>query len=1579
LSIIKENFVFYSNDLKKGVRLSYYPYSFSMKRISKSTFTNIIILFLIFFSNNITYSQITEVNYQLKYNTDSCWYDAFIIINAGTATTVQQRKQEFSSFSLKVPSGTIIEISKNYFPLKDNETYSGTIPNEWVTYAVIGSPTSDPASDYYSFSPSQDDNAHYNNLSTGDTIRVFSFRLNTISRCGEGISIFRNGIDPGPNAPGMGFIDFSNNFYLGDLNNIYTGNVESVAPPKPLFQNNETFCSLGIEINISLAVNSCQSPFTVKWTGPNNFTSNNEDITINPSTTVHAGTYKAIVTDTYGCKDSIKMDVINKPDAGEDKVVCANSSILIQGKEPMTGIWTNSISNPGGATITNQSNGMANVNFSQAASGSYHFVYTNGTCSDTMSIEVISLPNISFSGPDTLCLGQTSQVSPGSGGFWISNNPAVATISLSGMINSVSAGKTNFTFYENASGCYSTTDSFVVHALPVVSISGPPEVCEGSTTSLIPNSGGIWVSNNPSIAEIINGATVQGQIQGQTFLRFTSTLTGCVSDPLNINVKIKPVAQITGTNVICENTTTQLSPTSNGTWVSTQPAIASVQPNGLVTGLSPGITYFKFTETSTGCNSDSTNALQVVAAPLISLDTNAICVGSFTFSNASTSGTWVSNNPTIASILPNSGLITGLSQGKVTFRFTRSSDLCQVISDTLTISQRPDISAQNTELCVGSTTNLMSSNTGVWTSLDEEVLMIAGNTAIGLSQGFVSVRFTELVSGCENTLFINIASRPQVSITESSSICVGSTSQLNPSSGGTWTSSNISVAQVNEGGLVTGIAQGTASFIFTESTNGCPSLPTDLITVKALPQVILSGTDSICIGSTTSFFASVAGIWSESNPLIATINPSTGVVTGQSAGTTSFTFRETSTGCTSLPSLPVTVIGPPSLAFLGPTLICAGSTTSLSPSSGGTWTSNNISIAIVNNTGQVTSLNPGITTFTFSKIAHGCTYSVTSENLTVTPCFNSDFNITFTNTPVTGSLATNDQDAASNIYHSTFTVVSAPLGSNIVFNINSSGIYSFEADLEGIYSLEIPVCVLPATSNCPSTKLYITVKNYSSSQKLITANDDFAVTAFNAPVTIKTIQNDVCVMFECNPNPATVVVIRPPLSGNAFVDNSNGNIIYTPNSGFSGIVNLTYEVCVIGESTNCDTAIQTITILSQNASNNLSITDDLAFGNKRSILSGNVLLNDIDPEGNVINVIAQNISTSNGDFQLNANGNFIFTPAINFTGPISFVYEVCDNHSISLCKKGTLYFIIFPELSVNIQVYLEGALINNNGSVTVDGRPLMRDNLRVSPFNGSRLIPGSDPYQTPTSYVDVTHMYTHLPPGNDPEFKTVTDSLSVFNVSGRDAIVDWVFVELRSKTMRSQVVATRSALLQRDGDVVDLDGIGSLRFPGIVIDSYYIAVRHRNHLGVMTAVPYIPQLFTISVNFTSPSTPTFDFGTTKNNGYNYTGLAQKSDVKPGYMSMWAGDLDGNKKIKAGNPGDEINTLLFDVLFYPNNLNRNANYNLAIGYFQGDFDLNSKAKFDNPSDDKNMLFSQVLFYPQNEFIIANYNFIIEQLP
>lgn len=69
--------------------------------------------------------------------------------------------------------------------------------------------------------------------------------------------------------------------------------------------------------------------------------------------------------------------------------------------------------------------------------------------------------------------------------------------------------------------------------------------------------------------------------------------------------------------------------------------------------------------------------------------------------------------------------------------------------------------------------------------------------------------------------------------------------------------------------------------------------------------------------------------------------------------------------------------------------------------------------------------------------------------------------------------------------------------------------------------------------------------------------------------------------------------------------------------------------------------------------------------------------------------------------------------------------------------------------------------------------------------------------------------------------------------TGKNAVVDWVRVELRNKNNPAQVVATRSALLERDGDIVGTDGYSRLVF-NVPTDNYYVAVRHRNHFGAMT-------------------------------------------------------------------------------------------------------------------------------------------------
>jgi hypothetical protein len=81
------------------------------------------------------------------------------------------------------------------------------------------------------------------------------------------------------------------------------------------------------------------------------------------------------------------------------------------------------------------------------------------------------------------------------------------------------------------------------------------------------------------------------------------------------------------------------------------------------------------------------------------------------------------------------------------------------------------------------------------------------------------------------------------------------------------------------------------------------------------------------------------------------------------------------------------------------------------------------------------------------------------------------------------------------------------------------------------------------------------------------------------------------------------------------------------------------------------------------------------------------------------------------------------------------------------------------------------------------------------------------------------------------------DSIKVSELP--DCIVDWVLVQLKSNP-NGDVISQRSFFLRNDGYIVDIDGITTdLKIPGLADGDYYIIVRHRNHLAVMSsnAVP----------------------------------------------------------------------------------------------------------------------------------------------
>ena len=225
----------------------------------------------------------------------------------------------------------------------------------------------------------------------------------------------------------MGMADFSNGFTIGTVNQIYNDNSPQVYPPVPEIISIINTCSDGVEIDLTVDTSICQGPMTYAWTGPDGYTSTTEDINITPALPSNNGIYEVIITDAFGCKDSITIDATSKPDAGPNYTVCAGSTTTIYGTMPTTGTWAQVGGNPFGASLSPLAGGATEVTFSTFSSGTYGMVYSIPGCSDTMQFTVNPAPLVNVAASQICENAMTVAVSNIPDGTWVSNNVAVAT------------------------------------------------------------------------------------------------------------------------------------------------------------------------------------------------------------------------------------------------------------------------------------------------------------------------------------------------------------------------------------------------------------------------------------------------------------------------------------------------------------------------------------------------------------------------------------------------------------------------------------------------------------------------------------------------------------------------------------------------------------------------------------------------------------------------------------------------------------------------------------------------------------------------------------------------------------------------------------------------------------------------------------------------------------------------------------------------------------------------------------------------------------------------------------------------
>ena len=287
-----------------------------------------------------------------------------------------------------------------------------------------------------------------------------------------------------------------------------------------------------------------------------------------------------------------------------------------------------------------------------------------------------------------------------------------------------------------------------------------------------------------------------------------------------------------------------------------------------------------------------------------------------------------------------------------------------------------------------------------------------------------------------------------------------------------------------------------------------------------------------------------------------------------------------------------------------------------------------------------------------------------------------DINDTFVNMAVDGDVSTNDENADGPAGTEVFTLVTPPVNGSVVLNADGTYTYTPNTDYVGEDTFEYQVCDGGNPIACDTAIVYIEIQPVGSPDNdPPVANADTNTTEVDTPVDGTVLPND----FDPDGDPIVVTGNTQPANG-SVVMNPDGTYTYTPNPGFEGEDTFEYTICDDGTPALCDTATVTIQVIPDNG--NITVAnDDAYYGEINEDITGNVMDNDTDPEGDAqtVNVTISPISgPTNGTvvFDASGDGTFTYTPGPDFTGTDQFVYGIFDDGAPVATDVATVYILI---------------------------------------------------------------------------------------------------------------------------------------------------------------------------------------------------------------------------------------------------------------------------------------------------------------
>ncbi|WP_425004344.1 Ig-like domain-containing protein [Mycolicibacterium sp. S3B2] len=379
--------------------------------------------------------------------------------------------------------------------------------------------------------------------------------------------------------------------------------------------------------------------------------------------------------------------------------------------------------------------------------------------------------------------------------------------------------------------------------------------------------------------------------------------------------------------------------------------------------------------------------------------------------------------------------------------------------------------------------------------------------------------------------------------------------------------------------------------------------------------------------------------------------------------------------------------------------------------------------------------------------------------------------------PLSGNVLANDTDAEGDSLSA--TLVAGPTHGTLVLNSDGTFTYTPDADYTGTDSFTY------TAGDAALTDSALVTVSISSVNDVPVATGDSFTTDEDTPLSGNVLTNDT----DVDGDSLTPTLVNGPTHGE-LVLNNDGTFTYTPDADYTGADSFTYTA-TDGTATS---AVSTVSITVTAVNDTPVAADDSVTTNEDTQLTGNVLTNDTDTEGNTLTATLVT-GPSHGALTLNADGTFTYTPTANYHGTDSFTYTATDGTTTSTAATVTVTVNAVNDIPVavnnsyttNENTQLTGNVLTND--TDADGNTLTAT-LVTGPTRGTLTLnsDGSFTY-TPTTNYHGTDVFTYKANDGIANSTTAVVTITVTSVNDAPSAVNDAYTTSEESAVNGNVLA----------------------------------------------------------------------------------------------------------------------------------------------------------------------------------------------